>query len=107
MNSLISQLTATCSAGLVLPVLGALPDALIISVSGLAASDAADLQQSVAVGIGTLAGSTVRTCIAANQPGMQQSLQAMINANMIFFPRIEPSKYFSGCRRQCLYGFIA
>jgi Ca2+/Na+ antiporter len=44
--------------GLVLPILGALPDAAMICVSGLGGS-LAEAQEDVAVGIGTLAGSTV------------------------------------------------
>ena len=44
--------------GLVLPILGALPDAAMIVVSGTGGS-IADAQEDVAVGIGTLAGSTV------------------------------------------------
>lgn len=46
--------------GLLLPILGAMPDALIILISGLGGSeDKAQLQKEVAVGMGTLAGSTV------------------------------------------------
>lgn len=44
--------------GLVLPVLGALPDALIIAVSGLG-GNREEVAKQVAVGLGTLAGSTV------------------------------------------------
>lgn len=44
--------------GLVLPILGALPDAAIIAMSGLGGS-VAEAQEQVAVGMGTLAGSTV------------------------------------------------
>jgi Ca2+/Na+ antiporter len=44
--------------GLVLPVLGALPDALIILVSCLGGTQE-QVQQQVAVGVGTLAGSTI------------------------------------------------
>lgn len=46
-------------AGLLLPVLGALPDALIIVISGTGSGSAEQLQEEVAVGMGTLAGSTV------------------------------------------------
>jgi Ca2+/Na+ antiporter len=44
--------------GLLLPILGALPDAAMIVVSGTGGS-VAEAQEDVAVGIGTLAGSTV------------------------------------------------
>ena len=44
--------------GLVLPILGALPDAAMIVVSGMGGTVQA-AQEQVAVGIGTLAGSTV------------------------------------------------
>ncbi|KAK9803278.1 hypothetical protein WJX72_005726 [[Myrmecia] bisecta] len=44
--------------GLVLPVIGALPEALIVGVAGLTASSE-DAKQQVMVGIGTLAGSTI------------------------------------------------
>ena len=44
--------------GLVLPILGALPDAAMIVVSGIGGTKA-EAQEEVAVGIGTLAGSTV------------------------------------------------
>jgi hypothetical protein len=44
--------------GLVLPILGAMPDAAMIVVSGTGGS-VAEAQEEVAVGIGTLAGSTV------------------------------------------------
>ena len=46
--------------GVVLPVLGALPDTLIVGVSGLGGGSAEEVQHELAVGIGTLAGSTVR-----------------------------------------------
>ena len=45
-------------SALLLPVLGALPDACIIAVSGLSGSDES-VQEEVAVGMGTLAGSTM------------------------------------------------
>jgi Ca2+/Na+ antiporter len=44
--------------GLLLPILGALPDSLIIIVSGLGGT-LAEAQEQVAVGVGTLAGSTI------------------------------------------------
>lgn len=44
--------------GLVLPILGALPDAAIIAMSGLGGT-VQEAQEQVAVGMGTLAGSTV------------------------------------------------
>ena len=47
--------------GVVLPVLGALPDTLIVGVSGLGGGSAEEVQHELAVGIGTLAGSTVRS----------------------------------------------
>lgn len=45
--------------GVVLPVLGAMPDALIILSSGLGATSCEEAQQQLAVGIGTLAGSSI------------------------------------------------
>ncbi|KAK9842030.1 hypothetical protein WJX81_004927 [Elliptochloris bilobata] len=45
--------------GVVLPVLGALPDTLIVAVSGLGGGPPEEVQHELAVGIGTLAGSTV------------------------------------------------
>ena len=47
-------------AGVVLPVLGALPDALIVGVAGLGGGSSEEVQHELAVGIGTLAGSTAR-----------------------------------------------
>lgn len=44
---------------MVLPVLGALPDALIVGVAGLGGGPREEVQHELAVGIGTLAGSTV------------------------------------------------
>jgi len=44
--------------GLVLPVLGALPDSMIIIVSGIGGT-VAQAQEQVSVGVGTLAGSTI------------------------------------------------
>ncbi|KAK9799325.1 hypothetical protein WJX73_002090 [Symbiochloris irregularis] len=44
--------------GLVLPILGALPDAFIIAVSGLG-GDQQEAQQQISIGIGTLAGSSI------------------------------------------------
>ncbi len=41
-------------------MLGALPDTLIVGVSGLGGGSAEEVQHELAVGIGTLAGSTVR-----------------------------------------------
>lgn len=43
--------------GLVIPILGAVPDSAIILVSGL--GDKAEVQQQLSVGVGTLAGSTI------------------------------------------------
>lgn len=48
----------TLPAGVVLPVLGALPDSLIIGVSGLTGTREEAASQ-VALGIGTLAGSSI------------------------------------------------
>lgn len=45
--------------GILLPVLGAVPDAAIIGVSALAGGSAVETQRKVAVGVGTLAGSTI------------------------------------------------
>ena len=42
-------------------MLGALPDTLIVGVSGLGGGSAEEVQHELAVGIGTLAGSTVRS----------------------------------------------
>lgn len=50
--------------GLLLPLLGAIPDAVIILVSGLGGTKA-EAQHKIAVGVGTLAGSTIMIlCIA-------------------------------------------
>jgi Ca2+/Na+ antiporter len=45
--------------GLLLPTLGALPDALVIAMSVLQATDPATLQDDLNVGMGTLVGSNV------------------------------------------------
>ena len=45
--------------GLLLPVLGALPDAMVIAISVLKATDPAKLQEDLNVGMGTLVGSNV------------------------------------------------
>jgi len=45
--------------GLVLPVLGALPDAIMIVVAGLGSTDPAVVAENVKVGVGTLCGSTI------------------------------------------------
>ena len=45
--------------GLLLPVLGALPDAMVIAISVLKATDPARLQEDLNVGMGTLVGSNV------------------------------------------------
>jgi len=45
--------------GLVIPILGAVPDGAIILVSGLGGGSKAELQKQIAVGVGTLAGSTI------------------------------------------------
>ncbi|KAK9789557.1 hypothetical protein WJX73_004608 [Symbiochloris irregularis] len=55
---LLEILSPGIIGGLVLPILGALPDALVIVVSGLGGS-AGEAQEQVAVGVGTLAGSTI------------------------------------------------
>lgn len=50
--------------GMLLPLLGAIPDAVIILVSGMGGTQA-DAQKKIAVGVGTLAGSTIMLlCIA-------------------------------------------
>eukprot|EP01023_Acetabularia_acetabulum_P040635 TRINITY_DN3939_c0_g1_i2.p1 TRINITY_DN3939_c0_g1~~TRINITY_DN3939_c0_g1_i2.p1 ORF type:complete len:531 (-),score=102.84 TRINITY_DN3939_c0_g1_i2:1617-3209(-) len=54
---LLEVLSPGLIGGLLLPVLGALPDSIIIVVSGLGPKDQAAEQ--VAVGVGTLAGSTI------------------------------------------------
>ena len=55
---LLEILSPDWSGGLLLPVLGAVPDAAVIVASGLGASKEA-AQEQVSVGMGTLAGSTV------------------------------------------------
>ena len=45
--------------GLVLPVLGALPDAIMIVVAGLGSTDPEAVAENVKVGVGTLCGSTI------------------------------------------------
>ncbi|CAM6100565.1 unnamed protein product [Calypogeia fissa] len=55
---LLTVLNPGLIGGLLLPILGALPDALLIMVSGLSAS-AADAQSEVLVGMGLLAGSNI------------------------------------------------
>eukprot|EP00873_Tetraselmis_striata_P007709 jgi/Tetstr1/427973/TSEL_018047.t1 len=54
---LLGVLSPGVIGGLVLPVLGALPDTLIIIVAGMGDKETA--QEEIAVGMGTLAGSTV------------------------------------------------
>ena len=54
-SALLSSSQAPAAAGLVLPLLGGLPDALIVGVSAFASSREA-AQEEVAVGIGALAG---------------------------------------------------
>ena len=44
---------------LLIPILGALPDSLIILLSGLGSGTKEEIQQSLSVGVGTLVGSTV------------------------------------------------
>lgn len=56
----VSRVSRRARAGVVLPVLGALPDALIVGVAGLGGGSAEEVQHDLAVGIGTLAGSTAR-----------------------------------------------
>eukprot|EP00898_Chlorokybus_atmophyticus_P002152 jgi/Chlat1/2938/Chrsp2S04676 len=55
---LLEVLDAGLIGGLLLPVLGALPDALLVLVSGLA-GDVVEAQEEVLVGVGVLAGSSV------------------------------------------------
>lgn len=51
--------------GILLPVLGAVPDAVIVAVSGLARATKVEVERKIAVGIGTLAGSTIMLlCVA-------------------------------------------
>ncbi|KAI5403956.1 hypothetical protein KIW84_051194, partial [Lathyrus oleraceus] len=66
--------------GLFLPILGALPDAMLILVSGLSGS-AEVAQNQVAVGMGLLAGSTVllltiiwRTCVIVGKCDIEDSI---------------------------------
>jgi len=56
---LLEVLSPGLVGGLLLPILGAVPDAAVIVASGLGASGTAQAQAQVAVGMGTLAGSTV------------------------------------------------
>lgn len=53
------ELLAYLLGGLLLPILGGLPDAIMILVSGMSADTNSEAQQQVAVGMGTLAGSTI------------------------------------------------
>eukprot|EP00227_Mantoniella_beaufortii_P014562 CAMPEP_0197577120 /NCGR_PEP_ID=MMETSP1326-20131121/1869_1 /TAXON_ID=1155430 /ORGANISM="Genus nov. species nov., Strain RCC2288" /LENGTH=567 /DNA_ID=CAMNT_0043140137 /DNA_START=36 /DNA_END=1739 /DNA_ORIENTATION=- len=55
---LLEILSPGLVGGLLLPILGAVPDAAVIVASGLGASKE-DAQEQVAIGMGTLAGSTV------------------------------------------------
>ena len=55
---LLEILSPGLVGGLLLPILGAVPDAAVIIASGLGASKE-DAQEQVSVGMGTLAGSTV------------------------------------------------
>ncbi|XP_024370568.1 sodium/calcium exchanger NCL1 [Physcomitrium patens] len=55
---LLTVMSPGIIGGLVLPILGAFPDALLITVSGLGASQA-EAQQEVLVGMGLVAGSSV------------------------------------------------
>ncbi|KAM7492547.1 hypothetical protein LguiA_035468 [Lonicera macranthoides] len=68
--------------GLFLPTLGALPDAMLILVSGLS-GDTATAQSQVSVGMGLLSGSTVMlitviwgTCVVVGKCDMQNSITA-------------------------------
>jgi len=45
--------------GLLIPILGAVPDCAIILISGLGAGTPKEIQEQIAVGVGTLVGSTV------------------------------------------------
>lgn len=45
--------------GLLIPILGAVPDCAIILISGLGEGTQAEIQEQIAVGVGTLVGSTV------------------------------------------------
>lgn len=81
--------------GLVLPILGASPDALLILVSGVAASEK-NAQSQVLVGMGLLAGSTVMlltivlgSCIIAGRC----DLQDVGNGKMMMKPRTLTKKY--------------
>ena len=43
--------------GLIIPIMGALPDGMIILMSGLSGTDPEEIKQQITVGVGTLAGS--------------------------------------------------
>jgi hypothetical protein len=45
--------------GLLIPILGAIPDSAIILISGLGSGDVKEIQKEISVGVGTLVGSTV------------------------------------------------
>jgi Ca2+/Na+ antiporter len=45
--------------GLVIPIMGALPDGMIILMSGLSGSTPEEVKEQITVGVGTLAGSTI------------------------------------------------
>jgi len=51
--------------GLLLPILGAIPDAVIVFVSGMARATKIEVERKIAVGVGTLSGSTIMLlCVA-------------------------------------------
>jgi len=56
---LTNVLPGALVGGLILPVLGAVPDAAIVIASCVGSSDSEEVQRQVMVGVGTLAGSTV------------------------------------------------
>jgi len=45
--------------GLIVPILGAIPDSVVILISGLGEGTAAEVQNQLSVGVGTLVGSTI------------------------------------------------
>lgn len=94
-DMLLAVINPGIIGGLVLPILGASPDALLILVSGVAASEE-NAQSQVLVGMGLLAGSTVMlltivwsSCIIAGRC----DLQDVGNGKMMMKPRTLTKKF--------------
>ena len=47
--------------GILIPILGAVPDGMMILMSGMGPGTREEIQQELNVGVGTLAGSTIST----------------------------------------------